>query len=242
MVNLEDIPRRKRRFYRDQDTKLIKHLSKHIQKADGIKEIEKQRIIMSLKRKLAQAEKRELKGIAAHLFEEESIGKDSTKEVVFKEVLKHQGKGKELSNKDADEIAESIYSQLKERHEAQMIYDKLEEKRARKERKNEKLKKKRLFDARKGMNGPKRRRAKELGVFGLSEPDKVEKKDTLSEVNKIKEELSLELGIKKEKDDPFAELESLSKEDKEGEETENDEFSMEGFTTDLDLKKKKKEL
>lgn len=247
MAELKDVPRRKRRFYRDQDTKLIKHLSKHVQKANGIKEIEKQRIILSLKKKLEQAEKQELKRLAVHLFEEESNGKDETKEVVFNEVLKHQGRKKELSNKDADEIAESIYSQLKEKQEAQMIYDKLEEKRLRKEKKDKSLREKRLFEKRAGMRGRKRRDTKELGVLGLDEPAMVKKKDSASEVENIKDELSLELGLNKAKeqapgreDDPFKELEDLNEENDIDDEPGDDEFSMEGFTTDLGAKKRKK--
>lgn len=236
MGELDYIPRRKRRFYRDQNKKLMKHLSKQIKKAGGIKEIEKQKIILSLKRQLEKAREEEIKDLAAHLFEQASYGRDDTRELVFKEVLKYQGRGKELSNKEADEIAESIYSQLKERKEAQKIFDRLEEKKRKEREKLERKRAKRLFVKERGLPPSKRRELKDLGVFGIKEPEKTGRIDSGAKVDKIKEELSKELGLGKEKETEsiFDELEKVS------EESGKDEFSMEGFTTDFGLEKKKK--
>lgn len=235
MVELSEIPRRKRRYYRDQNIKLIKHLSKQVNKAEGIKEIEKQKIILGLKRQLERARKEEIKQLAAHLFEQASYGKDDTKDLVFKEVLKYQGK--ELSNKEADEIAGSIYSQLRERQESLKAFEKLEE-RERKEA--EKLKRKMA----KGRELPKKEEEPSIGAFGAEEPERVGI-EPKKEVEKIKDELSMELGLGEQKEDStFKELEKLSSEAEKPqpkkEKPKKDEFSLEGFTTDFELKKKKK--
>jgi len=236
---LTEVPRRKRRFYRDHDQKLIKHLSKQVKKAD-IKEIEKQKIILSLKRQLESARQEELQGLAAHLFEQRSEGRDNTKELVTSEVHKYREMRGKISGKEADEIAESIYAQLKEERDAQHMYDKLARKREKKDRKKKRSKDKELFEKRAGLRGSKRREAKELGVFGLEEPEKVKRIEPTGEADKIKDELSLELGLGKEEDETFGELEKMNEEAGSPGPASKDEFSMAGFDTDLGGPKKKK--
>ncbi len=76
MDGIGPVPRRMMRFYRDDGTRLVKHLAKQIEKAGGIKEVEKQKIILSLKRQLEKLEEREKKDLAVHLLEQASSGKD----------------------------------------------------------------------------------------------------------------------------------------------------------------------
>jgi len=240
MASISSVPRRKRRFYRNQDTQLIKHLSKQVEKTIGMKELEKQKIIISLKRRLADAQEDELEGLAVRIFEQKSVGCDNSGEVIVKEISKvKQNKKKELSSKDADAIAESIYNQLKEKQEVKKMFDKFDKKdrKAGKRRGSEPTD---LLDEDSGSSRRKRKKMKELGAFALSEPNKISNENSSDEVKKIKEELSLGLGVGGEEDDTFKELEELSSEDSLSSSDPGDDFSMDGFSTDLDQKKKKK--
>ncbi|MCX6802730.1 MAG: hypothetical protein NT067_06490 [Candidatus Diapherotrites archaeon] len=267
--DVNSVQRRFRRFYRDDGTKLFDHLSGVVAKSSGMQDVEKQKIILSLKRQLEKTGDDEKKNLALHIFERASLGKDDAKEVVFNEVMKYQGRGKELSGKEADEIAESIYSQLKERNEAQKMLQKLDEKKRKEEEKLARETEKKIREKEKGLPRSKQRDMRGLGTFGVKAPEKTRRADSL-EVEKIKQELSAglgkgkkteggeefseikkELGMKdeseeKEEDDStFDELEKMSDEPGEGgpgesEEGSDEEFSMEGFETDLDSGKKKK--
>jgi len=233
-----------RRFYRDQDTKLMKHLSKQVKKAGGIKEIEKQRIILSLKRQLESAKEEEVKDLASHLFEQASRGKDETKDLVVTEVMKRQRTGRELSNKEADSIATSIYAQLKEKKDSQQRYEMLEKKQMKEQEKTEREQAKR--QGKKEKSGG-RRRNRNKDSFDFNEPEEVTEKDSSNEVEKIKQELSFGLDekkpkskkpkLKKEKDDLFSELEEFNEEPgkplKKKKSKKDDDFSMDGFETDL---------
>ncbi len=245
MTDIPNVPRRMRRFHRDQDTKLMKHLSKQVKQAGGIKEIEKQRIILSLKRQLEGAKGEEVKDLASHLFEQASMGKDETKDLVFTEVMKRQRTGKELSNKEADSIATSIYAQLKERKESQQRYEILEKKQLKKEEKREREQTKIVKSKEKTGN---RRKERNEDMLDFNEPEEAAKKDQSGEVEKIKRELSFGLGeetpakkkskLNEEKDDLFSELEEFNDEPekpakkKKGKEKDDD-FNLEGFETEL---------
>ncbi|MFH1234673.1 MAG: hypothetical protein V1493_03610 [Candidatus Diapherotrites archaeon] len=274
MDEMESVPRRMRRFYRDDGASLVNHISRQIEKAAGIKEVEKQKIILSLKRQLEKTGESEKKDLAVHVLERASNGKDEAREVVFNEVLKYQGRGQELSGREADEIAESIYSQLKERDNTQKMLLKLGEKKRKEEEKLQREIAKKISEKEKGMPRSRQRDARGLGAFGVSAPEKIRRADSF-EVEKIKRELSTGLGkskkteedeeeeenfseIKKElgmkdddhgkdeeEDSTFDELEKMSGGADEGgsgesEGDSDEEFSMEGFETDLDSEKKKK--
>jgi len=241
MTSFSNMPRRMRRFHRDQDSKLMNHLSKQVKKTSGIKEIEKQRIILSLKRQLESAKEEEVKDLASRLFEQASRGKDETRDLVFTEVMKRQRTGRELSNKEADSIATSIYTQLKERRDSQQRFEKLEKKQLKEQEKKEREQTK---HSKKKTGNTRRDRNKNL--FGFHEPKNATQKDQSNEVEKIKQELSFGLGekapakkkseLKEEKDDLFAELgefnEDTKKPKKKKKQGEGD-FSMDGFETDL---------
>jgi hypothetical protein len=269
------VPRRMRRFYRDDGASLVNHISRQIEKAAGIKEVEKQKIILSLKRQLEKTGESEKKDLAVHVLEQASSGKDEAKEVVFNEVMKYQGRGQELSGKEADEIAESIYSQLKERDDARKMLVRLDEKKKKEEEKLQREADKKIREKEKEIPRSKQRDVRELGAFGVKAPEKIGRADS-SEVERIKRELSeglgkgkkseeeedegeeefseikKELGMKddghekdEEEDSTFDELEKMSDAPGEGslgksEDDSDEEFSMDGFETDLDSEKKKK--
>jgi hypothetical protein len=256
---VDSVQRRFRRFYRDDGTRLFSHLSGVVVRSAGMQEAEKQKIIMSLKRQLEKTGEQERKELTVHVLEQASKGKDDAREVVFNEVTKYQNRGKELSGKEADEIAESIYSQLKERDDAHKMIAKLDEKKRKEEEKLHREIAKKVSEKEKELPRSKQRDARGLGAFGIDAPEKIGRADS-SEVEKIKRELSAGLGkgkksegeeegeeefseIKKElgmkdddhekdeeEDSTFDELEKMSDSPGEGGLGESEDDSDEGFS------------
>ena len=227
-IDLSRIPRRKRRFFRNNKI-LLKALSKHVKKAADAREIEKQKIIESLRYRLERAEGSELLDIADSLFEQLS-GKE-TANIVFSNIRAKKAHTKELTDKDCEEIAENIYLQLKEIKEAEKR--KLREE-MKKQREVEKIKKRlakiqglhlpeRKKTGRK--RGPKHIKPKEQEVQKPAMPElkadiEAEEKLKLGEEGDIFKELGIEgessLGkIESEESSLFKELEELSREEAE---------------------------
>ncbi|MCD6478710.1 MAG: hypothetical protein J7L44_02360 [Candidatus Diapherotrites archaeon] len=117
-VDLSKIPRRKRRFFRNRKL-LLKALSKHVQKVQDVREIEKQKIIQELKYRLERAERAELLSLADKLFEE--LSSDQAEDIIVSNIKAKKRHAEELTKKDYEEIAENIYMQLREAREAEKL-------------------------------------------------------------------------------------------------------------------------
>ncbi len=130
-IDINKIPRRLRRFFRNREL-LVKELSKGAKEIPELKEIQKQKILAELKSKLEEAEREDLLTIAKHVSEQ--LKKEYAKQL-FEASLKAY-KGGELTKKDYEEIASSIYEQLKE--EARKFETVEKEKKKKKETKPEK--------------------------------------------------------------------------------------------------------
>ncbi len=134
-IDLSKIPRRKRRFFRNNKL-LLKAISKHVKKAPDIKEIEKRKIIERLRWQLSMIEKKELLNLADVLFEE--LNEKETSNIIRDNIRVVKESRPELTEKDYKEIVENIYEQLREA--AKKKRELLREKRM-KEREVEKIKK-----------------------------------------------------------------------------------------------------
>jgi hypothetical protein len=117
-IDLSKIPRRKRRFFRNKKL-LLKALSKHVEKVQDVKEIEKQKIIQELKYRLERAERAELLNLADKLFEE--LSSDQAENIIASNIKAKKKRAEELTKKDYGEIAENIYMQLREAREAEKL-------------------------------------------------------------------------------------------------------------------------
>ena len=109
--DLSQIPRRKRRFFRNRNI-VLQAISKHVEKVSDVKEIEKQKIIEELKYKLDKLAKEELLGLAEKLFEQ--LSSDEADAIIARNIKEKKRQAEELTKKDIEEIIDNIYSQLRE--------------------------------------------------------------------------------------------------------------------------------
>jgi len=134
-IDLSKIPRRKRRFFRNNKI-LLKALSKHIQKTPDVKEIEKRKIIEKLRWQLSMIEKKELLNLADVLFEQ--LNDKEAASIVRANIRAKKAVRPELSEEDCKEIVENIYEQLREAAEEER---RLKHKEKKKKKEVEKIKK-----------------------------------------------------------------------------------------------------
>lgn len=216
---LNQIPRRKRRFFRNNRI-LLKALSKHIKKSPDVKEIEKQRIIERLRWQLNMAERSELLRLADVLFEqlnEKEAANIVKRNIKAKKVLKP-----ELSEEDCKEIVENIYEQLRESAKEEKL---LRHRERKKQKEVEKIKKA-LKRAMRSTTGAKEKVRGEKGIerklrkaeekkFVPEEEPISESEDILSmlkESTEPAEETAELTGSESEETDVFKELEKLAEE------------------------------
>lgn len=107
-MDLNSIPRRKRRFYRKD--RIMHHMIQEIKNDAKLKLEEKKKVLEGLKKKLEQAKEEEINVLAENLFNQ-SQKKDLGK-IAAIEIQKNRIKNPEREELNFNEIAENIYLQL----------------------------------------------------------------------------------------------------------------------------------